>query len=80
MSERWEKMEIKYGAEVMDKTGKYLGTIDYIVRDTYTGDIRKFKVNTELMEADLFYSPDDVLEYSNDQVKLKNAFSEPGRK
>ena len=73
-------MEIEYGAEVIDKDGKLLGTIDYIVRDTYTGDIRKFKVNTELVEADLFYSPEDVLESSTTQVKLKIAFDKPGKR
>lgn len=73
-------MEIKYGAEVVDKKGEKIGTIDYLVRDTYTGDIRKFKVSTELIEADLFYSPDDILEYSDDQVKLKTTFGKPNNK
>lgn len=70
-------MEIKYGAEVSDSHGKVLGTIDYIVRDTYTGDIRKFKVNSDLMEADLFYSPEDIQESSATHVKLKSSFDKP---
>lgn len=72
-------MEIKYGAEVLDKTGKVLGTIDYIVRDTYTGDIREFKVNSDLVEADLFYSPEDILESAAGYVKLKSAFDKPDK-
>jgi len=73
-------MEIEYGAEVVDKDGKVLGTIDYIIRDTYTGDIKKFKVSTELVETDLFYSPEEVLESSVTQVKLKTAFNQPAKK
>ena len=70
-------MEIEYGAEVMDKNGKLLGKIDYIVRDTYSGEIKQFKVSTEMVEADLFYSPEDVLESSATQVKLKTSFDKP---
>jgi sporulation protein YlmC with PRC-barrel domain len=72
-------MEIEYGAEVIDKDGKALGTIDYIIRDTYTGDIKKFKVSTDLVETDLFYSPEDVLKSSASQLRLKIAFDKPGR-
>jgi sporulation protein YlmC with PRC-barrel domain len=70
-------MEIEYGAVVVDKNGKKLGTIDYIVRDTYTGDIKKFKVSTDLAETDLFYSPEDVHESSATKVTLKTAFDRP---
>ena len=70
-------MQIEYGAEVVDKDGKALGTIDYIIRDAYTGDIKKFKVSTELVETDLFYSPQDVLESSATQVKVKETFDRP---
>lgn len=72
-------MEIEYGAEVIDKNGKSLGTVDYIARDTYTGDIKKFKVSTDLADTDLFYSPEDVLESSVTQIKLKAPFNQPGK-
>jgi len=72
-------MEIEYGAEVLDKNGKSLGTIDYIVRDTYTGDIKTFKVSTDLAETDLFYSPEDVLESSPTKIKLKSAYDKASR-
>lgn len=70
-------MEIEYGAEVADSKGKQLGLVDYIVRDTYTGEVRKFKVNTGLVETDLFYSPEDVAEASAAHIKLNKAFGEP---
>jgi hypothetical protein len=69
-------MEIEYGAEVLDKNGKALGVIDYLIQDAYTGELKKFKVKTELAETDLFFSPEDVLETTADMVKLKVAFDE----
>jgi sporulation protein YlmC with PRC-barrel domain len=43
-----EKIEIEYGASVIDKNGKLLGTVNRVLRDTWTGDIRKFDVSSEL--------------------------------
>jgi len=43
-------MGIQYGAEVIDKNGKVLGTVDYPVNDTFTGEITKFKINTKLSD------------------------------
>jgi len=71
-----EALEVKYGAEVVDKDGKFLGTIDYPVRDTLTGEIRSFKVNTQLAEADLFFSREDLLEITPARVKLNISFDE----
>ena len=51
-----------------------LGTVDYIVRDTYTGEIRKFKVRTELVDIPLLFSPEEVSESTASQIKLKIAY------
>jgi len=67
-------VEIEYGAEVIDRNGKVLGSVDYIVRDTYTGEIRKFKVSTEIVDIPLLFSPEDVLESTASQIKLKTVF------
>lgn len=69
-------MEIEYGAEVRDKNDRVLGKVVYIVRDTYSGGIRKFMVGTDLTESDFFISPQDVLEATVSQIKLKIAFDE----
>jgi sporulation protein YlmC with PRC-barrel domain len=69
-------MEIEYGAEVIDKNGKALGVIDYLIQDAYTGELKKFKVKTAISEADLFFSPEDVLETTADTVKLKTAYAQ----
>ena len=67
-------MEIDYGAEVIDKNGKSLGTVNKVIRDSWTAEIRKFQVSTEQVETDLFISPEDVAEVTANEVKLKVAF------
>ena len=59
---------------MVDKNGKVLGAVDYIIRDTYTGEIRKFKVHTELVDTPLLFSPEDVSEATPTRVKLKIAY------
>jgi len=67
-------MEIQYGAEVVDKNEKPIGVVDYLVRNTYTGEISKFKVKTELAESDLLFSPEDVVELKPNRVKMNFSF------
>jgi len=67
-------MEIDYGAEVIDKNGKKLGTVNKVIRDSWTGEISKFQVNTIKGDADLFISSEDVAEATGKEVKLKVAF------
>ena len=69
-------MEIEYGAEVRDKNGKVLGTVNKVIRDSWTGEISKFQVSTELSELDLFVSPENVAEATPSEVKLTIAFDE----
>jgi sporulation protein YlmC with PRC-barrel domain len=63
-------MEIEYGAEVIDKSGKILGTVDHLVRNTWTGEISKFMVRRKTPESDLFFSTEDVLEATKSKVKV----------
>jgi sporulation protein YlmC with PRC-barrel domain len=69
-------MEIEYGVTVRDKNGKVLGTVNRVLRDTWTGEISKFSVETELADADLFYSAGDVADATGEEVKLNIAFGE----
>jgi sporulation protein YlmC with PRC-barrel domain len=69
-------MEIEYGAEVKDKNGKALGTVNKVIRDSWTGEISKFQVSTELTELDPFVSPENVAEATPSEVKLTIAFDE----
>ena len=63
-------MEVKYGAEVVDRNGKVLGTVDHVVHNTWTGKISKFVVRRKAPDEDLFLSPGDVLEEAGGTVKL----------
>lgn len=71
------KLEIEYGAKVIDKHGKVVGVVDKVVLDTWSGEIAKFKVNTGQGETDLLISPGDVSEATPSKVKLKIAMDEP---
>ena len=71
-------MELKYGAEVTDKNGEVLGTVYRLIRDTWTGEIRKFVVRREAPHIDVFLSPDDVLELTEDRVKINVSSEELG--
>jgi sporulation protein YlmC with PRC-barrel domain len=63
-------MEIEYGSEVIDRDGKMLGTVDYIMRNTWTGEISKFMVRRKPPDNDLFFSLDDVLEVAKSKTKV----------
>jgi len=63
-------MEIEYGAEVIDRDGKVLGTVDYVIRNSWTGEISKFMVRRESPNRDLLFSLQDVLEVAESKIKL----------
>ena len=63
-------MEIEFGSQVLDKNDKPLGTVDYIVRNTWTGEVSKFMVRRKAHDKDLFISPKDAIAISNSKIKL----------
>lgn len=63
-------MEIEYGAEVVDKNGKLLGTVDHLMHNTWTGEISKFVVRSKVLDKNLVISTQDVLEVTKSKVKL----------
>ena len=63
-------MEVEYGSEVVDSNGKSLGTVNYVMRNTWTGEISKFMVRREAPEKDLFISIQDVLSVTETTVSL----------
>ncbi|MBN2240882.1 MAG: hypothetical protein JW712_14015 [Dehalococcoidales bacterium] len=58
------------GAEVIDSNGNILGTIDYIVRDSWSGDIRKYIIYKKPPEKDLSFTPENIIENSETSVKV----------
>ena len=69
-------MELAYGAKVIDGKGEALGTVDHIMRNTWTGEISKFVVRRKAPAVDLFLSVDDVQEANGDIVRLKVALED----
>ena len=69
-------MEIEFNAAVVDRNGKKLGIVDYIVRDTWSGEVRKFRVRRKDPDKDLFISPDDIDKADKDQVRLSVSLEE----
>ena len=64
-------MNVEYGAKVVDKNGKTLGTVDHIVLDTWTGEQRKFIVRRKEQDKDIFFSPEDIDASKKAKVTLK---------
>ena len=69
-------MEIEYAAKVIDQKGKVLGTVDHLVRNSWSGEITKFMVRREAPDEDLFLSLEDVLEANKSEVKLSVSLEE----
>ena len=69
-------MELEYGTEVIDQNGKILGTVDHLVRNSWTGEISKFVVRRKAPDKDLFLSPEDVFEVTKSTVKLNVSLEE----
>jgi sporulation protein YlmC with PRC-barrel domain len=63
-------MEIEYGATVVDKSGKALGKVDYIVLDSWSGEPRKYMVRREKEGDAVFFTPGQVAEVVKGKVKL----------
>jgi sporulation protein YlmC with PRC-barrel domain len=61
-------MEIEYGTSVVDKNNENLGTVSYIIMDSWSGEPRKFMVRQE--EGAVFFTPEHIVEVTKEKVKL----------
>ncbi len=66
-------MELTVGIDVLDRYGKYIGTVDHLMRDTWSGEVKKYMVFRKEAGKDVVFKPKDVLEAAEDHVKLKMA-------
>lgn len=69
-------MEIEFGAKVVDKSGKLLGTVDHLMHNTWTGEVSKFVVRSKTLDKDVVISTQDVLEVTKSKVKLSISVDE----
>ena len=63
-------MDIEYGAEVIDREGNALGTVDYVIRNSWTGEISKFRVRRDPSGSELMFSPEEILESAETKIKV----------
>jgi sporulation protein YlmC with PRC-barrel domain len=63
-------MDIEYGSEVIDRNGKLLGTVDYVIRNSWTGEISKFRVRRDFLGSELMLSPEEILEVAEAKIKV----------
>ena len=63
-------MNIKYGTKVVDKNGELLGSVNIVVRNSWTGEISKFMILREPSNRNLFVSPECVLETTDSEISL----------
>jgi len=63
-------MDIEYGTEVTDREGNALGTVVRVIRDSWTGEIRKFSVNRDPPGNELMFSPEEILDQKETKIKL----------
>lgn len=69
-------MEIIYGSKVRDSEGKYLGTIDYIIHNPWSGEVSKFMIRRQSPEKGLFIRVQDVDKETETEVSLKRTEEE----
>lgn len=69
-------MEIEYGNSVVDKDGKAVGEVDYIVMDSWSGEPRKYMIRREQEDDAVFFTPGQVDEVVKGRVKLNVASEE----
>ena len=60
----------QFGTEVLDKNGRSLGKIDYVIRDTWSGDVKKYIIYRKPPDEDIAFSPDDISETTENTVIL----------
>ncbi|MBN1693306.1 MAG: hypothetical protein JW845_07115 [Dehalococcoidales bacterium] len=63
-------MDIEYGTEVIDREGNSLGTVDRVIRDSWTGEIRKFSVTKDTPDNALMFSPKQILGLEKTKIKV----------
>jgi sporulation protein YlmC with PRC-barrel domain len=71
-------VEIKYGAEVVDRHGRLLGTVEHLMHNTLTGEVSKFAVCRKAPLRDIFLSPQDVLEVEKSKIRVNVSVNELG--
>ena len=63
-------MEIQVGAQVFDKNGERFGEVVKVVRDIWSGEIKKFLVSDSTPSNAELFSLSQVLEASEERIRI----------
>lgn len=63
-------MNAEVGSVVIDKKGEILGTVDYVIRNSWTGEISKYIIYRKPPEVDISFAPEDILEIKDSETKV----------
>ena len=66
-------MKIAYGVNVEDKNGNYIGQVNHVIRDSWTGNIKKFGIWNENFGKDWLVSPDNIQKMTKEKIILSIA-------
>ena len=61
-------MKTELGSVVIDKEGEILGTVDYVIRNSWTGEISKYIIYRNPPETDISFTPKEILEVTNNET------------
>ena len=64
------QMDIQYGASVVDKNDRRIGTVNKVILDTWSGEPRKYAVRLDGKIDMVFFTPQQVDTVTADNVKL----------
>lgn len=63
-------MDIQYGASVVDKNDKHIGIVNKVILDMWSGEPRKYAVRLDGKVDMVFFTPKQVDDATEDNVKL----------
>jgi hypothetical protein len=63
-------MNAELGSLVVDREGEILGTVDYVIRNSWTGEISKYIIYRKPPETDIAFTPEDILESNENETKV----------
>jgi len=63
-------MEIQLGAQVFDNNGERFGEVVKVVRDIWSGEIKKFLVSDSTPSNAEIFSASQVLEASEERIRI----------
>jgi sporulation protein YlmC with PRC-barrel domain len=64
------RMDIQYGASVVDKNDRRIGTVNKVILDIWSGEPRKYAVRLDGQIDMVFFTPQQVDTATADSVKL----------